>query len=325
MSFICKSQYRKAFLLFSLFLWIGIFTFTKVYAQFYGGNFFRQSKEGIVIQGSINEKLNQGKVYVHLEAYPIGKVRIDFVQLKDSKGNIYQPVSLRTIPKDYSERGWIESLNLIPRTLSRIFSLPQSFAICDRCCEGPSSQTPLLSQGTHQGPHHFHSVLTVTLCTFDVPKDTQGPFSVVAGVSLVGLPAYVTSQVVFDTSQESSLGGAYSTQDDCCEFRSINIQNIWDERKNLEVTLTSDLGPQTQVITAFSSYNFKGKLGKCLRIIVKSTESQDLHSLIEDVNLCCRDLKAGNFPRFLNLRITDFSSQACKEEEPLGVSVPQEP
>ena len=177
---ILKSQYRKPLFLIGLFFFAGIFLFNTVYAQYFGGKFFRKSKKGVVVQGTISQRPRDGKVYAEVEAFPAGRTRIDFVILKDGGGNTYQPLSMQKVSKSQlqdGQEGWP----------------PQSLGITNTTFTG-------VGQDFWPPPPLPEEPGTVTLCTYQIDKSVQGPFSVTVGVSDTSAPLYVESQVVIDTS-----------------------------------------------------------------------------------------------------------------------------
>ena len=104
----------------------------------------------------------------------------------------------------------------------------------------------------------------------------------------------------------------------CCKVTSLVISNIWQHAVKVSVN-----GKGSQVIAPGGQATFTGDFGECPRIKVESAEplgETDANLVAEDVSLCCRDLKAGNFKRFYAIRILRFNfvelDKDCPEQAP---------
>ncbi len=101
----------------------------------------------------------------------------------------------------------------------------------------------------------------------------------------------------------------------CCEFKDIEITNIWSENKEVKVTITGKSGPQTKIIPPRKTFVFMGDFGDCVRISVASTEPGAAKLLVEDRPFCCKELEGGKKVDFYGIDIEySINDVECPQE-----------
>jgi len=178
------------------------------------------------------------------------------------------------------------------------------FASCGSCPEdsGPSEgsvpeETPTYPWEETYPPEE--TIEVVPYIVIETPQPPEEPPPVIYGEELEG--------------------------DECCEFTSITIQNVWNKNREIRIIVTSEAGVESVVVDPRASHTFTGDMGKCIRITVQSTDPRQQHLLIEDVRVCCKDLQEGRYPRFYSILFMRFDVREIEVCEARPEPPPEEP
>ena len=217
------------------------------------------------------------------------------------------------------EKFWYQSLwRRIKDTISAIFSSRYLYAECPSKSkekhEEPKEEPPKVI--IPQQPKVVYP--QVVACIFSVSSEAQGPFKIIVGVTLTETSVFwQPTQVVFEVTPSSFKPGipTVSLPKKCCEFKSITIKNIWDKRKSVKVKVSSKSFSQEETIPPYTSFTFKGNIGKAVHITVVHSDPRYQNVLIEDVRIYCKDLLEKKYKKFISIEITNFTWKDCKPEE----------
>lgn len=167
-----------------------------------------------------------------------------------------------------------------------------AFATCQPGHEGPPEGGPAPSTSSGE---------TVT----EKPKPTIPKEELLGTIFGIGEETTPTRPITKrpTTPETTEIPLVTVPESECCEFTSLSIRNVWRQNQDIEVIVAG----QSRIIHPNSTHTFSGNLGECVRITVKSTDPSAQHLLIEDVPVCCKDLKKGRYPRFFSISIVNFT------------------